>query len=151
MDDGSKNNLANRAERELLAKSEELELINKIVILANESKVANETFKQALQLITHYLGWAVSSFWHVRKELNGEISIYSSGVMYTTNPEKYAYFVDLNEKVVFSPGGGLPGRTLKIKKPLWIENIYQEPGFKPKRKTEKPKKETYMPAWLLLF
>lgn len=137
MTDETESNLHNYAELELLVKSEELELINKIVILANESKVANETFKQALQLITNYLGWAVSSFWHVKKNDNGEILIYSSGVMYTTNPAKYAYFLDLNEATVFSPGSGLPGRTLKLKKPLWIENIYHEPGFKPKRNTEK--------------
>ena len=62
MENKTESNLDNRAEFELLAKSEELELINKIVILANESKVANETFKQALELITNYLGWAVSSF-----------------------------------------------------------------------------------------
>ena len=137
MVDKTENKSGNRTELELLAKSGELELMNKIVTLANESKVANETFKQALQLITDYLGWAVSTFWHVKESDKSEKSIYSSGIVYTTNPAKYAYFVDLNNKIIFYPGEGLPGKTLNYEKPLWIENIYEEPDFTPKRNTEK--------------
>ena len=122
---------------ELRTTSNELELMNKIVILANETNNAHDTFETALQYIAEYLGWTVSSFWDVNETDNGKITITQSGIVHTSNPEKYAYFHDLSSRVSFLPGEGIPGRTYAKKAPLWIENIYDEPGFAPKRTTEK--------------
>ncbi|MBI1955825.1 MAG: EAL domain-containing protein [Acidobacteria bacterium] len=95
--------------------------------ICNEANTIEQAMQVAVDQVCAYLGWPVGHVYALSKD--SEDDLFSLSVWHLKNPERLEPFQKLSEMTRFSAGVGLPGRVLISGKPVWIEDIAQDPNF----------------------
>ncbi|MBI4670814.1 MAG: GAF domain-containing protein [Chloroflexi bacterium] len=93
-------------------------------ILASES-LFETALPQLLELTCHTLNWQVGEFWQV-DEVSDKLRV--QHVWHTETPE-LDVFTRQTHALAFGQGQGLVGRTWTAGKPIWVPDIFKDPGF----------------------
>lgn len=106
----------------------------RIGAICNEANTIEQAMQVAVDEICAYTGWAVGHVYGASEE--SEADLFSLSVWHVQNPERLEPFQKLSEMYRFSAGVGLPGRVLVSGKPVWIEDLTQDPNC-PRQKVAK--------------
>ncbi len=127
----------NQAKQALLTAKDSLEervrertasvrLLQNIVLAANDAPSLEAALQTALHEICVYTGWPVG---HAYIVAEGEDDIVPSGIWHIDTPEKYAALRQATESMRFGNLDDLPGRVLKSRQAIWIEDLAREADF----------------------
>ncbi len=104
-----------------------LDLMNSVSAAANRSANISWVFDYCLEKICLYTGWQVGHVY--RSDMEGTISLKSSGYWYLSDESRFADFKKATEQAAFEPGRGLPGRVFLSKEPHWISDVTHDINF----------------------
>jgi two-component system, sensor histidine kinase and response regulator len=114
-----------RAEEEVRAANDRMELLRMVTTTANEVSDFEEAVRISLELVWAHTGWPVGHAYLV--EPGGETV--STDIWQLEDPRRFEDFVRITEGTRFAPGVGLSGRVLASKEPLWIADVTADPNF----------------------
>jgi diguanylate cyclase (GGDEF)-like protein len=119
--------IAEKGLRELYDKQQQLQLLEKIAVAANESSSLPDALQLALSLICEFTGWMLG---HAYVTDPAEQSrLISTSIWEGTNSEHLQEFKQLSEKFHFTVGTGLPGRVRATGVPVWIKDVTADDNF----------------------
>jgi len=115
-----------QSEKALTEYTSTVELVKRVATRANETDSVDEALRTAVSEVCTYLGWPAG---HVLVVNPGPPEyLESAGIWHLRDPERFAEFAQATRSMRFSPGEGLPGRTLLARRALWIEDLFEKPG-----------------------
>lgn len=119
--------IAENGLRELYRRHQELELLEKMAVTANESPSLESAVPVVVKDICDFTGWLCGNGYVVQE------GTYPSGLRavanwYARDPGRMLKFRSDSEKVVRA-GIGLPGRVLSTGAPAWISDIRKDSNF----------------------
>lgn len=122
--------ISNQVEKQtaLEHRSEQIQLLQELAFAANQAVSMQEALKYAVDRLCEYSGWPVGHAFLRRDQPRTELV--ATDIWHLKEPEKYAQFKNVTEKLHLAPGEGLSGRVLASGQALWIEDVTQESGFK---------------------
>jgi PAS domain S-box-containing protein len=109
-------------------KNAQIQLLQELAFAANQAVTVEEALRYAVDRLCEFSGWPVGHAFLRRDQPRTELV--ATDIWHLEEPEKYAQFRQITEKLRLAPGGGLSGRVLESGQALWIEDVTQEPGFK---------------------
>ena len=116
-----------RAESELTAETELVQLLHRLAAAANDARDVDEVTQTFLDEVCAYTGWPVG---HAYQPAPGRLDLLvPSNIWHLDDPERFAAFRDVTLKTEFEFGMGLPGRVLAGGKPAWIVDVTKDPNF----------------------
>ena len=119
--------IAERVTRQLYAKAELLDLLQRIAVAANEAQTADDAMRAAVTHLCKSTGWPVG---HVcRPVLDGTGTLVSTDIWYLEDPARFEAFRATTMETVFPPGVGLPGRVAHSGHPAWVSDVTIDPNF----------------------
>ncbi|TMJ08630.1 MAG: hypothetical protein E6H02_09710, partial [Bacillati bacterium ANGP1] len=110
-----------------------LELLQAIVVAANEAPTLQDAMQICLDRICAHIGWPIGHAYLHSGKPSGELV---SGPWHLDDPKRCETFRKATEATRFHPGIGLPGRVLGGGKPLWIADVTKDPYFPSARQAE---------------
>lgn len=113
-------------EDEITEKNRAIELLQKITYAANKATSVDSIIQQGLAYICRYYNWPLG---HAYLLDETSLQMESSGIWYSTSNKTYAEFIRVTERTTCAKGRGLPGRVLKHREPIWIEDIASDSDF----------------------
>lgn len=105
----------------LYRQQQRLELLQTIAATSNSVDQPDEAFGLALARICEYTGWTTGHVLVFGDE--DRLALCSSNVWFGADTENYTPFREASSRIVFSSGVGLPGRVLKSRSAVWIEDV----------------------------
>jgi signal transduction histidine kinase/DNA-binding response OmpR family regulator len=93
-------------------------------ILAESASPA-DAMPRILQAIGESLNWVLGARW----SLDAERDVLRCAEMWIAPPRTLAEFVEVNRRMTFSLGVGLPGRVWKSGTAAWIPDVVHDPNF----------------------
>ncbi len=90
-----------------------------------ESGTVEEAMPRILQEVCESLDWVVGSRWAVDPDAN----VLRCAEMWTHPAWGILELVEMNRRVTFAPGVGLPGRVWSGVRAAWISDVVQDPNF----------------------
>jgi signal transduction histidine kinase/DNA-binding response OmpR family regulator len=90
-----------------------------------DSRTVEEAMPRILQAICESLDWVVGARWAV----DPDTKVLRCAEMWTTPTWKLQEFVEMNQRITFAPGVGLPGRVWSEVRAAWISDVVQDPNF----------------------
>src|SRR5437660_7279520 len=115
-----------RKETALVEKIARLELLQAIVVAADETPTLEDAMQTCLDRICAHIGWPIGhAYLHFGKPSRELVS----GPWHLDDPKRCETFRKATEATRFYPGIGLPGRVLGGGKPLWIADVTKDPYF----------------------
>jgi PAS domain-containing protein len=120
--------IAERGLRELYDRQQQLQLLEKIAVAANESSSLSDTLQLALALVCQFTGWILGHA-YISEAVDGEILLVSAALWHGTTAEHLQDFKRMSENSHFKAGTGLPGRVLATGCPEWIEDVWGDDNF----------------------
>ena len=90
-----------------------------------DSRTVEEAMPRILQAICESLDWVVGARWAV----DPDTKVLRCAEMWTTPTWKLQEFVEMNQRITFAPGVGLPGRVWSEARAAWISDVVQDPNF----------------------
>jgi len=117
---------------ELLTKTEQIELMHNVTVIANEANSTEAATQTCVDLICQRSGWQVGHAYMAANEANPRMV--PTDIWYFDNENKYQSFKEITMQTTYETGKGLPGRVFKKKEPLWIGEI--DAGNKSQRRIE---------------
>ncbi len=90
-----------------------------------ECTTIQEATPEILRAVCESLGWQVGILWQV----DFETQVLRCVEVWRASPERFSRFVAQTQGMVFEKGVGLPGRTWKEGKPVWIPDAVQDQNF----------------------
>lgn len=118
--------IAERSLRHLYEEKERLELLQALLAAANAANSIQEAKAAALTLICRHTGWPVG---HVYRHRGGRLvptEIWSADA---AESERFARWRAATASTTFAEGEGLPGRVLAARRPTWVRDVAEDPGF----------------------
>ncbi len=115
-----------KTEFDLERKVLELTFIYKAISIAQEASSEVEALHDCLSLICELIGWDIG---HVFITDYENKKFMSQATWFFSNEEKSLKFKKATQNATFYFGDGLPGKVMDAKRPLWIEDINEEPSF----------------------
>src|SRR5690606_15959492 len=110
----------------LYEEKERLELLQALLAAANAANSIQEAKAAALTLICRHTGWPVG---HVYRHRGGRLvptEIWSADA---AESERFARWRAATASTTFAEGEGLPGRVLAARRPTWVRDVAEDPGF----------------------
>jgi signal transduction histidine kinase/CheY-like chemotaxis protein/HPt (histidine-containing phosphotransfer) domain-containing protein len=114
--------------RELYEKQQQLHVLEKIAVAANETASVADALQFAIATICQYTGWMVGHAYLCEQE-GPRTRLYPSSIWYLAKPEPLQAFRDLTEKAELEFGVGLPGRVLATGTSAWIVDASEDDNF----------------------
>ena len=114
-----------RAEEALQNKTQLLQLLQDVTIIANETSTAEDAIQACLDKVCDSMGWPVGHSYIV----DSRGILVPSKIWHIKNTERFDAFREITEVTPFDPGVGLPGRVLATGKPAWIKDVTKDPNF----------------------
>ncbi len=110
------------AREELARESINVQLLQQVAVVANDSPTIDDTLLECLRLICTATDWSIG---HVLKCEEGEQGrLRSARIWYLRSPERHNDFVKLTEESLHSANQGLPGRALVCGRPTYgVDNV----------------------------
>jgi signal transduction histidine kinase/DNA-binding response OmpR family regulator len=90
-----------------------------------ESRTVEEAMPRILQEVCESLDWVVGARWAV----DPDAKVLRCAEMWTAPAWKLQEFVEMNQRITFPPGVGLPGRVWSGVRAAWISDVVQDPNF----------------------
>jgi len=109
-------------------RSAQIQLLQELAFAANQAIDMQEALQYAVDRLCEFGGWPVGHAFLRQDQPRTELV--ATDIWHLEEPEKYAQFRQITEKLRLAPGEGLSGRVLESGQALWIEDVTQEPGFK---------------------
>lgn len=102
---------------ELSTKTEQIELMHDVAVIANEADTTEEATQTCIDLICQRGNWQIG---HAYFPTTGkEVTLIPSDIWYIEEEERFQSFKDITMRTEFKAGDGLPGIVLAQKKPIW--------------------------------
>jgi hypothetical protein len=120
--------IAEKGLRELYEKQQQLQVLEKIAVAANESASVRDALRFALSTVCQYTGWSVGHALST-DTLSNIQRLVSTGIWHASNPERVGEFCVETARIGFEHGEGLPGRVLASGTPAWIADLAEDPNF----------------------
>ena len=90
-----------------------------------ESRTVEEAMPRILQEVCESLDWVVGARWTI----DPDAKVLRCAEMWTAPTWKLQEFVEINQRITFPPGVGLPGRVWSGVRAAWISDVVQDPNF----------------------
>jgi signal transduction histidine kinase/DNA-binding response OmpR family regulator len=90
-----------------------------------ESRTVEEAMPRILQTVCESLDWVVGVRWAV----DPDASVLRCAEMWTAPTWSLQEFVEINRRITFPPGVGLPGRVWSGVRAAWISDVVQDTNF----------------------
>jgi signal transduction histidine kinase/CheY-like chemotaxis protein/HPt (histidine-containing phosphotransfer) domain-containing protein len=90
-----------------------------------ESRTVEEAMPRILQEVCESLDWVVGARWAV----DPDAKVLRCAEMWTAPAWKLQEFTEMNQRITFPPGLGLPGRVWSEVKAAWISDVAQDANF----------------------
>jgi signal transduction histidine kinase/DNA-binding response OmpR family regulator/HPt (histidine-containing phosphotransfer) domain-containing protein len=90
-----------------------------------ESASAAEAMPRILQAVGESLDWILGARW----SLDPEADVLRCAEMWMAPPRTLAEFAEVNRRLTFTPGVGLPGRVWQSGRAAWIPDVVHDPNF----------------------
>jgi signal transduction histidine kinase/CheY-like chemotaxis protein/HPt (histidine-containing phosphotransfer) domain-containing protein len=90
-----------------------------------ESRTVEEAMPRILQVVCESLDWLVGVRWAV----DPDAKVLRGAEMWTAPTWKLQAFAEMNQRITFAPGVGLPGRVWSGVRAAWISDVVQDPNF----------------------
>jgi len=116
-----------RAEEELNAQTELVDLLRVTASDANMATNFDDAMRTCLNTVNRYTGWPVGHVYLLSDE--DDNVLVPSSIWHLDNPKRFNVFVEATNKTTFERGIGLPGRVLESGKPAWIVDVTKDPNF----------------------
>ncbi len=120
--------IAEKGLRELYEKQQQLQVLEKIAVAANQTASVGDALQFSITTICQYTGWMLGHAYLCEQEAHSK-RLYSTSIWYSPELERFQEFHDLTEKTHFDPGVGLPGRVLATGAPAWIVDVTEDSNF----------------------
>jgi PAS domain S-box-containing protein len=104
-----------------------VELLQAVAVAANEALTVEEAFQFCLDRVCAHTAWSVGHV-HLLAE-DGSDELVPTSIWHLDDPERFASFRTVSERMRFASGVGLPGRVLATGKPAWISQIGMDEDF----------------------
>jgi len=114
-----------RVERRLDQERSFVKLLELVTVAANEAATVEEAIDVVVHQVCAHSGWPVGHAFLKAGAESGEL--YPTDVWHMDHPRKYAVLRNITESPSFSAEAGLPGRVLSTGKPVFIENVAEDP------------------------
>lgn len=116
-----------RREETLKQKNALLQLTQEVSQIANEAVHFEEALEKVTKAICNHVGWPVG---HVYWLYEGETPLLvSSGIWHLQDEKQFEAFRRVTEAANFDIGVSLPGRVAARDRPIWIEDVTEDPNF----------------------
>ncbi len=90
-----------------------------------ESRTLEEAMPRILHAVCESLDWVMGARWSV----DPDQSVLHCAEMWIEPSRKLEEFVEVNRRISFPPGVGLPGRVWSGGKAAWIPDVVEDPNF----------------------
>ena len=101
-------------------------LLQNIVLAANEANSMEEALQTALHEVCIYTGWPVGHAYVIADDGEG---IVPTGIWHIDLPERFAALKQATENMRFGDNDDLPGRVLRSRQAIWLEDLGREAEF----------------------
>src|SRR6266705_3405484 len=120
--------IAEKGLRELYEKQQQLQVLEKIAVTANETSSVRDTLHLAITTVCQFTGWMVGHAYLC--EVRGETRrLMSTSIWYASDQLRIREFYNATENTHFDSGVGLPGRVLATGAPAWIVDVTKDTNF----------------------
>jgi signal transduction histidine kinase/CheY-like chemotaxis protein len=102
-------------------------LLQNIVIAANEATGVQDAIRICLDEVCRYTGWPAGHAYLAAGDGSGEVV--ATDIWHLDKPGRFKAMRAATEGARFAPGQGLPGRVLKSKRPAWIVDVTKDKNF----------------------
>jgi diguanylate cyclase (GGDEF)-like protein len=120
--------IAERGLRELYEKQQQLKLLEKIAVAANETASIRDALHFAIRMVCEFTGWTLGHACLVERDDDGS-RLAPTTIWHASDEGRMHEFQRLTESTHFQPGAGLPGRVLATGAAAWIAEITDDPNF----------------------
>lgn len=103
-----------------------LRLTQTIALAFKRSASVKKILQTTIDEVCRFMSWPVGHVYLCDKKQN---CLVPTGIWYFKNPGKFINFKKITDNTNFKSGVGLPGRVLKQKKPVWIEDVQKDRNF----------------------
>ena len=114
--------IAERGLRDLYQKQRDLEFLSTITIMANQADSVTEVLAAALEYICQFTDWPVAHAYLIGGE-GADRRMLPTNSWYHDPGLDIAELRSATEKLVFSPGVGLPGQVWESGAPVWFDDL----------------------------
>ncbi len=114
------------AEAKVLKAAAEAEILHQVASLATRDLTFDEALNETLRIVCTGICWPVG---HAYKLSPHEGNFESADLWYSYQQANYQTFQAAAQSTRFPPGLGIPGKILKCKEAIWIEDIQSEDAF----------------------
>src|SRR5262249_1286218 len=115
----------NRADRKRRAGERRLATQYATTRILVEARTLEEALPRILQAVCESLDWVMGVGWSI----DAEQDVLRCSEMWIAPPRKFEEFVEVNRRLSFSSGVGLPGRVWSGGKATWIPDVVKDPNF----------------------
>ena len=95
-----------------------------LALAASEAKDSGRALLAVVRKLCTVFGWAFGEAWVPSRDG----SVLKPGPAWPRANASYAAFRAASRRLGFLPGGGLPGKVWRERKPIWLEDIEQAPS-----------------------
>ena len=114
-----------RADRVRKASERHLAAQNVTTSVLVESATLAEAMPRVLEAVCNGLDWAMGARWSV----DSQAHVLRCAEMHVARPRLLQEMVEVNRRVTFPHGVGLPGRVWSTGRAAWIADVVHEPNF----------------------
>ncbi len=104
-----------------------MELLCRVVVIANETVGVTEALRSCLEEICAYTGWPIGHVYELSPATPN--LLVPTTTWHFDRPERFVDFRKVTEQTSFELGTGLPGLVLESQKPAWIRNVTEDKNF----------------------
>ena len=104
-----------------------MELLCRMVVIANETVGVTEALRSCLEEICAYTGWPIGHVYELSPATPN--LLVPTTTWHFDRPERFVDFRKVTEQTSFELGTGLPGLVLESQKPAWIRNVTEDKNF----------------------
>ncbi len=116
-----------RAEDLLRRNSEIVDLLRTTATDANQSIDFDGALQNCLDTICAFAGWPVGHA-YARDDMKSDF-LKPTKIWHLDEPERFNVFRKITEKTELTFGSGLVSKVFESRKPIWIENVIEDPKF----------------------
>jgi diguanylate cyclase (GGDEF)-like protein len=110
--------IAERGLRDLFQRQQEISLLERIAVAANEAASVDDAMRHALDAVCRYAGWPLGHLLLVREGAGIDL-LDSTAVWHDESDGRYEALRALTETIGFGDDIGLPGQVLRSALPAW--------------------------------
>jgi len=114
--------------RQLYERNQQLALLEKIAVAANQATAADDALRSAVREICSFSGWEVGHVYHI-DGIPGSRHLRSAHIWYGADAIELEPFRRASEERTFPEGIGLPGRVIVACTAAWIRDVRQDGNF----------------------